>query len=258
MCRPITVPHVADNFLTPLAEMRATPSAGFGAFAIATIPAGTVVACFGGAVMDRSTFDTMPADRRSRSIQIDDDTFLLGPVEREPGDALNHSCEPNCGLGGAAQVVAMRDVAIGEALTFDYAMADGSDYDEFACTCGAVTCRGRVTGNDWMRADLQTSYAGFMSPYLVRRIAAARIARPLRKSDVEVLMQSYDTNPVAALEHALRTVLGRPHANFPTLVRLAPTLASEAEVLIRHDIAALDRLARRLNEDRTLSPTAAE
>mgnify|MGYP003348861886 CR=1 FL=1 len=159
---------VADNFLTPLAEMRPTPGAGFGAFAVAPIPAGTIVACFRGTLMDRPTFDTMPADRRSRSIQIDDDAFFLGPVEREPGDAVNHSCDPNCGMGGASQVVAMRDIAVGEALTFDYAMADGSNYDEFDCACGTALCRSRVSGSDWSRPDLHARYANLSNAELAR------------------------------------------------------------------------------------------
>ena len=241
---------MADNYLTPLAEMRATPGAGFGSFAVAPIPSGTIVACFGGTLMDRTTFDTMPTDRRSRSIQIDDDAFLLGPVEREPGDAINHSCDPNCGMGGASQVVAMRDIAIGEALTFDYAMADGSDYDEFDCACGTAVCRGRVSGSDWLRPELQTRYAGYLSPYIVRRIDATRRAKSLGKSDAETLMRTYDDDPIAAIERALRVVLGRPHAGFETLIALSPLDATHKTAVLNGDVSALDRLARRLNEER--------
>ena len=247
---PLPCRSVADNFLTPLAEMRPTRGAGFGAFAIAPIPAGTIVACFGGTFMNRATFDTMPEDRRSRSIQIDDDSFLLGPPEREPGDAINHSCEPNCGMGGAAQVVAMRDIEVGESLTFDYAMADGSDYDEFACACGAPSCRGRVSGTDWQSPELRARYAGYMSPYLVRRVDDAGRARRLAKADVESLMSTYDADPIGALEHALRVVLGRPHAGFETLVGFAPLDSATKANLTRGDIASLDSLAKQLNENR--------
>jgi len=241
---------VADNFLTPLAEMRPTPGAGYGASAVAPIEAGTIVACFGGALMNRARFDAMPAERRSRSIQIDDDAFLLGPVEREPGDAVNHSCDPNCGMGGAAQVVAMRDIGIGEALTFDYAMADGSDYDEFDCACGTSLCRRRVSGTDWTNPELQQRYAGYLSPYIVRRIDAARRARRLGKADVESLMRDYDKGPVTAIERALRVVHGRPHAHFETLILLSPLDALDKTALSNGDVASLDRLARRLNEER--------
>lgn len=239
---------MAENFLTPLAEMRPAPAAGFGSYAMSPIPAGTIVATFGGTLMGRTQFDRQDAERRSRSIQIDDDAFLLGPPRREPGDAVNHSCEPNCGMGGAAQVVAMRDVAVGEALTFDYAMADGSDYDEFDCACGSPLCRGSVSGNDWSRPELQARYAGYFSPYLVRRMAAAGAARRLTKSDVEELMSLIDVDPVAALQRALGKVLGRPHSSFETLVGLAPLDSAWRSGLVAGHALALDRLASHLNE----------
>lgn len=241
---------MSENYLTPRAEMRPTPGAGFGSFAVAPIPAGTIVACFGGTPLDRAAFDRHDADRRSRSIQIDDDTFLLGPEIREPGDAINHSCEPNCGMGGAAQVVAMRDIAIGETLTFDYAMADGSDYDEFDCACESPSCRGRVTGSDWQRTDLQQRHAGYFSPYLVRRMRAAGASRKLTKRDVEILMNSLDDDPIASLTTALRVVLGRPHSTFETLVSLSPIDAAWRSGVIAGHAAALDRLASHLNESR--------
>jgi hypothetical protein len=244
---------MAENYLTSLAVMRPAPGAGFGSYAIAPVPAGTIVAAFGGTLMDRATFDRQNPDRRSRSIQIDDDTFLLGPVEREPGDAVNHSCDPNCGMGGAAQVVAMRDIAVGEALTFDYAMADGSDYDEFDCACGSALCRFRVSGDDWRRHELQDRYAGYFAPYIARRIAAQRLACRLSKRDVEMLMARFDEDPYGALSNALRIALGRPNASFETLVRLAPIDPAWRGDAIAGHVAALDRLAGLLNETRVVA-----
>lgn len=63
----------------------------------------------------------------------------------------------------------MRPVAAGEELCFDYAMSDTDPYDEFACACGAATCRGTVTGNDWRLPALQERYSGFFSGYIARR-----------------------------------------------------------------------------------------
>jgi hypothetical protein len=113
----------------------------------------------------------MPADRQSRSIQIDNDLYMVSDVTPEAGDMLNHSCEPNCGVSGSVMIVAMRDISVGEELCFDYAMCDASDYDEFPCLCGQSTCRGIVTGSDWRDPMLQAKYSGFFSPYLIKRIA---------------------------------------------------------------------------------------
>ena len=57
-------------------------------------------------------------------------------------------------------------------------MCDASDYDEFRCLCGQLTCRQIVTGADWRNPDLQEKYAGWFSPYLARRIAALPAERP--------------------------------------------------------------------------------
>jgi hypothetical protein len=69
-------------------------------------------------------------------------------------------------------VVAVRPIAAGEALTFDYATANGSDFAEFECVCGAPGCRGKVTARDWMQPELQLRHRGHFSPYLAARIAA--------------------------------------------------------------------------------------
>jgi uncharacterized protein len=164
--------RVDYNWLTPKAQARPAGEKGWGSFAIETIRAGETVAAFGGWVVDRATLGTMSHDRQSRSIQVDDDLYLVSDETPEPGDMLNHSCEPNAGLKGSALLVAMRDIAVGEEITFDYAMCDASDYDEFSCMCGVPTCRQIVTGADWRDPILQAKYDGWFSPYLIKRIAA--------------------------------------------------------------------------------------
>ena len=160
------------NWLNPKAEARPVGEKGWGSFAVESVGAGETVAAFGGCVVTGATLATVSTDRQSRSIQVDADLYLVSGETPEPGDMLNHSCEPNCGLLGQLLVVAMRDIARGEELTFDYAMCDASDYDEFRCLCGQPNCRGIVTGSDWRDPALQEKYAGWFSPYLVRRIAA--------------------------------------------------------------------------------------
>lgn len=160
------------NWLSPKAEARPAGEKGWGAFAVEPIAAGETVTAFGGWVVPMAVLETLSHDRQSRSIQVDADLYLVSAETPEPGDMLNHSCEPNCGLSGQLLLVAMRDIAPGEELSFDYAMCDASDYDEFRCLCGQPTCREIVTGADWRDPELQDKYAGWFSPYLERRIAA--------------------------------------------------------------------------------------
>jgi len=159
------------NWLTDKAEARPAGEKGWGSFAVEPIRAGETVAAFGGWVVPSHVLAALPVDRQSRSIQIDDDLYMVSDVTPEAGDMLNHSCEPNCGISGSVMLVAMRDITVGEELSFDYAMCDASDYDEFDCLCGAPTCRSIVRGTDWRDPVLQAKYAGLFSSYLVKRIA---------------------------------------------------------------------------------------
>ena len=240
------------NYLSPLAEAREIPPKGFGSFAVSPIPVGTIIATFGGTIVNRINFETYPLEQRSRSIQIDVDQFVLGPVSRESGDSINHSCLPNCGMHNATQLIAMREIAVGEELTYDYATSDTSDYDEFECACGSDNCRGRVSGDDWKLPDLQSRYQNMFSPYVQRKIQAAQLARTLTKRDVEDLMNNYDINPQQALVQALRIVTGMPNASWKTLIDLSITDKQQSELLQTLDQQSLDQLAQRLNERRTL------
>jgi hypothetical protein len=177
---------------------------------------------------------------------------VLGPELREPGDSINHSCSPNCQLRNATQLITMRDIAVGEELTYDYATSDTSDYDEFECACGSDNCRVRITGNDWKLLDLQSRYQNMFSPYVQRKIQAAQLARALTKRDVEDLMNNYDINPHQALVRALRIVTGMPNASWKTLIDLCFTDKQQSELLQTLDQQSLDQLARQLNEQRTL------
>lgn len=161
-------------YLTPKARPAAAASAsnrGYGSFASEPIAAGEIVAAFGGRCVTRHEFDLLPTSQQIRSVQIDENLYMAGAPEPEPADFINHSCDPNCGLSGNVVLVALRDIAIGEELAYDYATTDGSDYDEFECECGTPACRGKVSGHDWMLPELQLRYRGSFSPYLAKRIA---------------------------------------------------------------------------------------
>jgi len=239
-----------QNFLTPLAESFDTPPHGFGSRAISVIPAGTSVATFGGTALTRAEFAPYEAERRSRSLQVNTNLIFLGPPTREPGDSINHSCDPNCGMRNATTIVAMREIAVGEELTFDYAMSDASDYDEFECNCGTSLCRSHVRADDWQLDTLRHRYKGFFSPYIQRKIDAERNRTLLTKHDVESLLATYDTQPKTALITALRKCLGMPHATWETLVECVVPQPEESDRLLSLNTDALDALVKTLNETR--------
>ena len=154
------------NWLTPKAQMRVTPGKGSGSFAISKISKGEIVASFGGNVINQSELTNYSTDRVSRSLQLNSDTYLLSGDVPEAGDMINHSCEPNFGMAGTSSVQTLRDIEIGAELTFDYAMSDSSQYDEFTCACGKDKCREKITGMDWQKKVLQAKYSKYFSAYI--------------------------------------------------------------------------------------------
>jgi hypothetical protein len=87
------------SWLTPRAELRDAGRKGLGIFAVDRIARGEMVAGFGGQVFEREEFDRLDAHRRSHSIQIDADLYLVSPTDLEPADYDEFVCEcatPSC------------------------------------------------------------------------------------------------------------------------------------------------------------------
>ena len=58
---------------------------------------------------------------------------------------VNHSCQPNCEtdqIRSKMWVIALRDIEVGEELTYDYNLYDGED--DAPCLCGSKRCRGSL------------------------------------------------------------------------------------------------------------------
>jgi uncharacterized protein len=167
---------LTDYIASKVAARRHPEKGGYGVFATAPIARGELVVVWGGDVVTGEQLTHLPPKIQSHSLQVEEDIYLIPTRGRqsEPGDLINHSCDPNLGLSGQIALVARRDIAPGEEVCFDYAMSDGSPYDEFDCACGTAVCRGRITGDDWRRPDLQARYAGYFAPYLQRRIDRLR------------------------------------------------------------------------------------
>ena len=67
------------------------------------------------------------------------------------GAFLNHSCDPNCEveeIRGRVWIFAVRDIAAGEELVWDYNLYD--DEAPAPCSCGAANCRGTMYSPEWI------------------------------------------------------------------------------------------------------------
>ena len=162
------------SYLSPKLETRPNHDKGScGVFARRLVKKGELISLWGGKIISTDEVDRDMENFTQQVLQIEEDFYLLTP-SMESADCFNHSCDPNVGLTGQIGLIAMRDIKAGEEICLDYAMCDGSNYDEFDCSCGVPECRGRITGEDWKRPELWERYDGYFSPYLQRRIATLK------------------------------------------------------------------------------------
>jgi len=79
---------------------------------------------------------------------------------------LNHSCEGNCGFNASGDFIANREIERGSELTYDYGLAESNPTFIMTCSCGSISCRKIITGNDWKDEDFQRRNRDFMLPRL--------------------------------------------------------------------------------------------
>ena len=128
-----------------------SPIHGLGGFARHDIPAGTRVIEYVGEKITKR--ESLARCERSNEyiFAIDDAHDLDGNVSWNPARFLNHSCAPNCEaqfIDGQIWLVAIREIRVGEELTFNYSY-DLEDYREHPCRCGAASCVGYVVAEEF-------------------------------------------------------------------------------------------------------------
>ena len=141
----------------------------YGLVACKPIPKLTPIIIFAGKVIaGKHVIHLSPRDQEM-SLQIDVDLWQIPAMGGfETGDFINHSCDPNCGMLDSVRVISMRDIAVDEPLTLDYAMVNNGKRDLngdcFLCKCGASTCRRTITGKDYKMVGYR--YLDFLSPFV--------------------------------------------------------------------------------------------
>ncbi|MEO7426257.1 MAG: SET domain-containing protein-lysine N-methyltransferase [Fibrobacteria bacterium] len=114
---------------------------GLGVFTRAAIAAGTfVIECQGILRHKDEVVEGM------RALQIGPETYLAeDPENPRLDDFINHSCAPNVGFTeGSPKLFALRPIAAGEELFWDYRTSINEPGWAVPCTCGAPACRGKI------------------------------------------------------------------------------------------------------------------
>ena len=95
-------------------------------------------------------------------------TFAIWHEDPEKWMPIDHSCAPNTAMDGLDQR-AIREIAVGEPVTLDYAMFCGEGMAPFACTCGAPTCRGTIRGEDAWDPAVASRVGAGVTPWVAWR-----------------------------------------------------------------------------------------
>lgn len=141
-------------------QVRNSPRHGRGVFAIATIPAGTRIIEYTGELISEAEgerrYPTAPdgdeEPEHTYLLTLDTERVIDANVGGNEARFINHSCEPNCepiAFGDHMWIVAVRDIAPGEELAYDYAIELDEPHTparkrRFPCACEATRCRGSI------------------------------------------------------------------------------------------------------------------
>ena len=82
---------------------------------------------------------------------LDDDYDIDGNVPHNTARLINHGCDPNCEaqiIDDEIWIVALREIAKGEELTFDYGF-DLEHYKDHPCRCGSPNCIGYIVAKEY-------------------------------------------------------------------------------------------------------------
>ena len=138
-------------------QVRRSGVHGKGVFALQAIAAGTTIIEYTGEVISwKEALRRHPHDPKDPNhtfyFHIDDGHVIDAKHGGNASRWINHSCEPNCEADeedGRVFIKALRDLAPGEELFYDYGLVIDERYTpklkkEYECRCGSAACRGTM------------------------------------------------------------------------------------------------------------------
>lgn len=130
--------------------VRTYKSGSFSKYATAAnpIPQGTIIGDFSAA--------TPATEKAYSSVQTSETTHI-----ELNSDLLyaNHSCHPNVHFNtDDGVVVALRNIAAGEAITFNYLTTEWEMAQAFDCECGTERCLGQIRGARFVPTNVMETY----------------------------------------------------------------------------------------------------
>lgn len=82
---------------------------------------------------------------------------------------MNHGCDPNTVIR-RRNVIALRDIAPWEEITFNYNTTEYDMAEPFACRCGHAACPGEIRGYRYLTATERERLRPFAAPHLKQHL----------------------------------------------------------------------------------------
>lgn len=144
--------QTAQNKNSTLLEVRKSPVHGQGVYATDFISEDTRIIEYTG---ERVSWDDAPNDENDAhtfNFGLENGEVINPEVGGNEARWINHCCDPNCEAieeDDRIFIYAMRDIAPGEELFYDYALVidepiTDESKKEHECFCGAKNCRGTM------------------------------------------------------------------------------------------------------------------
>lgn len=141
-------------------EVRDSAIHGSGVYASKDIPSGERVIEYLGEKIDKDESERRATRQMEHAEKTGDAAVYIftlskkwdvdGNVPWNTARLINHSCDPNCEAWIEKKRIylyALRDIAEGEELTFDYGF-DIENYEDHPCLCGSEQCVGYIVSRD--------------------------------------------------------------------------------------------------------------
>jgi hypothetical protein len=145
----------------PRLEIRAAGAKGRGVFTRLAITNGSPILSLGGRLLPtKDLTDDLLVLQLGPDLWLCSDGSLLD-------DMINHSCDANAGfLEGTPALYALRDIAAGEEICWDYSTSISEPGWTLACHCGSARCRGVIRPWDELSPADRTRLRGHSLQYL--------------------------------------------------------------------------------------------
>ena len=121
-----------------------------GVYAAENIKAGIKVIYYKGKIITKKETERNPKYDNDKAIylfNLNNRYDLDGDFKFNTVRLINHSCDPNCEVGGKGLklwIFTLRNIKKGEELTYDYGFGYDEDYKQFPCKCGSKNCCGYI------------------------------------------------------------------------------------------------------------------